>query len=329
MTPQRRAAPWIGVVAWAFVGGAALHLALWLAINWYRVFGPYLILRLDDVSSILIGMAPFLLAAAVLVGAGRWPTGRRWLIAGAMLSAVHGVARSVNAAWWAWWQMSDPIAPEGLLQGGLITVSLVEVAAGALVPVCLAVGLTRGRRTGTMPRAALISASVAGAAVVAGGFGMLVRELAASGEIGEGSVGYAVLGLTHRLLALVGGVGFAALALGALAGMPSPWSRRIAELLIGTGALLAAAGAGASWIGQAYVSLDAQSTHLVWVFTVPLTVMVIGMILVTAGFGIAALQPGRGPLPHDREHPAPFPRPWHDGPDGDRRSGAPGRGADP
>ncbi len=167
MTYDGRADRRIPVLAWALVGAAAVHVAIWVAVNWYRVFGPYLILKLEDASSIVTGVAPFLLAAAVLVGAARWPAGRRWLYAGAALAAVHGVMRTSMDAWWAW-RMSDPVVPEGAVQAVLVTVNLIAVTAATLAPLCLAVGLRRVDAVRASPLAAGVIAVVGVAAAAAG-----------------------------------------------------------------------------------------------------------------------------------------------------------------
>jgi hypothetical protein len=289
MTQRGRADRWLPILAWAFVGAAALQLALWASVNWYRIFGPYLILRLEDLSSIITGMAPFLLGAAVLVGAARWPDGRRWLIAGAALSAVSGFAQSATEAWWLW-RMTDPIAPEGLVQVWLIAGRLVQVTAAALAAVCLAAGLARARPARPTPWPVLLVPVAVGAVVVVGGLGLLARELAAASEIPDEQAAFVVLGVVHRLLATLGALGLAALAVTAMRAMPA--AGVLPEALIAAGATLAAAGSAATWIGQWVLSFDAQSEQFVWVFTVPSVMVSIGIVLVIVGFGAAALLAG-------------------------------------
>jgi hypothetical protein len=286
MTHHDRADRPLHILAWVLVGGAALHLALWAWMNWYRLFGPYLIVRLEDLSSIVTGIAPFLLGAAVLVGAARWPAGRRWLLAGAALSALHGVAQSTAEAWWAW-RMIDPIAPEGPVQVALVAGGLVQVTAAALAPLCLAAALASERAISPASRLALLVPVVVGAVVVAAGLWVLGRELAMTSEVPQEQAAFIVLGVAYRLLNTLGGIGLVALAIAAVRAMPT--NGPLSEVLIATGATLAAVGSAATWIGQALLSFDAQSEQLLWVFTVPETVASIGMVLMVAGFGTAAL----------------------------------------
>jgi hypothetical protein len=293
MTQRGRADRWLPILAWAFVGAAALQLALWASVNWYRIFGPYLILRLDDLSSIVTGMAPFLLGAAVLVGAARWPEGRRWLIAGAVLSALSGVAQTATEAWWLW-RMTDPIAPEGLVQVWLIAGRLVLVTAAALAALCLAAGLARVRPARPASRSALLVPVAVGAVVVAGGLGLLARELGAASEIPDEQAAFVVLGIVHRLLATLGALGLAALAAAAVRAMPV--AGVLPEVLIAAGATLAAVGSAATWIGQALLSFEEQSQQLLWVFTTPFAATAVGLVLIIAGFGLAALTGRRGTI---------------------------------
>lgn len=301
MTQRGRADRWLPILAWAFVGAAALQLALWASVNWYRIFGPYLILRLEDLSSIAIGMAPFLLGAAVLVGAARWPEGRRWLIAGAALSALSGVAQTATEAWWLW-RMTDPIAPEGLVQVWLIAGRLVLVTAAALAALCLAVGLARVHAARQASRSALLVPVGVGAVVVAGGLGLLARELGAASEIPDEQAAFVVLGVVHRLLATLGALGLAALAVAAVRAMPA--TGPLPEVLIAAGATLAAAGSAATWIGQSILSFEVQGEQVVWVFTVPSVLVSIGIVLVIAGFGAAALLAGSATPRSEPDRPA-------------------------
>jgi hypothetical protein len=290
MTHNRPTATRIPVLAWALVAAAAVQLAIWAAMNWYRIFGPYLIVKLEDASAVIGGVAPFILAAAVLVGAARWPAGRGWLYAGAGLFALHGVVQSATDAWWAWW-MTDPVAPEGAVQVALVAGSLTAVAAAALAPICLALGLIRSRPTRPVSALSALVPLAVGAVAVVASVGLLGRELAAAADVSPGGPALIALGLVHRHLPMLGALGLVALAVAAVRARPE--AGMVPEMLVAVGATLACAGSAATWVGQWLLSFEAQGTHLLWVFTLPWTASSIGMVLLIAGFGLAALGTSR------------------------------------
>ena len=286
MTGDGRVERRIPVLAWVLVAAAAAQVGIWAALNWYRVFGPYLILRFEDFSSIVTGVAPFLLAAAVLIGAARWPAGRRWLYAGAAVLALHGVMRTLTDAWWAW-RMSDPVAPEGPLQVALVAANLVAVAAVALAPLCLAAGLGRVdpiRRASPLVVGFIVAVGLAAAAA---GLGLGVREITWAFELQSDEAAFIALGVAYRLLLTIGGVALAVLALAALRSLPPAGG--VPEVLIAAGAAVAAAGLTINSAAQALLSIEAQSANLTWVWTLPWAVEAIGKIVLIAGFAAAGL----------------------------------------
>jgi hypothetical protein len=286
------------------MAGAAIHLAVWAWLNWYRIFGPYLILRLEDLSSIVTGVAPFLLGAAALVGAARWPAGRRWLVAGAVVAGLHGLAQLVFSAWWAWLTSMDIVPTEGAFPVVSVLLGLAAAVAAALVPLCLALGLARAPSRGPLAAPLLVVPLLVGVAAVAGSTGLLLRELGASTQVDVGQQGtYVVLGVAHRVMAIVGDVGFAALAVAALRAMPRPIG--LPELAIALGALLVVATRAVSSITQAILSIEAQSDAVLWAFTVPFAVGAAGYVLLVIGFGLAAAV---APPPHAEPGPRPAAR---------------------
>src|SRR5699024_6580736 len=121
-------------------------------------------------------VAAFLVAAAVLVAAPRWPIGRRCLHAGAAAFAVGGAVSSASDAWWAW-RMLDPVAPEGFAQVALVTATLVELVAAVVAPLLVAVGLVRAG-PGSLRRTAWRWIILAlGVVALSGGLGLLAREV--------------------------------------------------------------------------------------------------------------------------------------------------------
>lgn len=290
MTHDGRVERRIPLLAWALVAAAGVQLVIWASGNWYRVFGPYLILRLEDLSVIVTGVAPFLLAAAVLVGAPRWPAGRLWLYSGAALVAFHGVMQTAGDAWWAW-RMSDPVASEGALQVVLIVVNMLAVAAFALAPLCLAAGLARVESVRRASPLAIGLIVTVGMAAAAAGLGLGAREIAWTLELQSGEAAFLALNVAYRLLITLGAVALAVLGVAAVRALPRPGVGP--EVLIAIGATVAAAGLAASWAAQAILSIETQSAQQTWVFTVPWVVESIGKVLLIVGFGIAGLSPRR------------------------------------
>ena len=295
MTQDGRVERRIRVLVWVLVAAAAAQVGIWMAANWYRVFGPYLILRIEDLSSIVTGVAPFLLAAAVLVGVHRWPAGRRWMYAGAALIALHGVIKTFADAWWAW-RMSDPVAPEGAIQVALVVANLVAVAALVLAPLCLAAGLGRMESVRRAPRLAVGLIVAVGLAAAASGLGLGLREIAWGIQFQSDQGAFIVLSVAYRLLITLGGVAFAVLGLAALRAFPL--AGVVPEVLIAIGAAVTATGLAITWAGQALLSFESQDQF--WVFALPWTVESIGKIVLIAGFAAAGLGTATARRPSDR-----------------------------
>lgn len=285
MIQERREQTWMPLAAWALVAAAGLHLVLWAARSWYRIFGPYLVLRFEDVAAIVTGIAPFLLAAAILIAAERWPSGRRWLLAGAALSAGHGVLSSANFAFWSW-QQSEGFLPQGGTQLALVAGSMLQAVAGALVPLCLAVGLwtvATGRR---VPVLVTVVASVIALVALAGAIALASQELSAATRVPNIQAGLVVYGVAYWVALAAGAVGWTLLAVAAVRALPDRGG--LPEGIIASGALVVGAGSGLPWLSQALVSLDDRGALGFWLFSVPAAAVAIGLLLVIVGFAAAA-----------------------------------------
>lgn len=292
------------VLAWLLLAGAAGHLVVWAWINWYRVFGPYLILRFEDLSSIVTGAGPFLLGAAVVVGAVRWPAGRTWFVAGALLSGLHGLLQLAFTAWWQWLISADVIPTEGAWPVVSVSLALVSAVAAALVAVCLALGLARARPMRPLSAPLLVVPLVIGLAAALGLLALLLRELASATQIGEGQSAYVALSVVHWAIRMGGIVGLVALAVAGLRAMPSPIGAP--ELLVALGALFVAGSRAATSFGQALLSVETQSELVGWVFTVPFAIEAAGIILLATAFGLAALLARPGDAGARPERPGPM-----------------------
>lgn len=130
------------------LAAAAAAFAIFVIRDWYRLFGPYVVIRPERVIEAATVVAPLLVAAAVLVGAVRWPSGRRWLAWGAAAFALHGLLDAAYSGWSAWWETSPgPIGSPA--EGLLLARAWMSLAAGVAGPALLAVGLwatRQGRR---------------------------------------------------------------------------------------------------------------------------------------------------------------------------------------
>jgi hypothetical protein len=291
VSQEHRTRPRASILVWLLVAAAVAQLAFWGATNSTRLFGPFLILRIEDFASIIDGVAPFLVAAAVLLAAPHWPTGQRWLRAAAAAFATGAAVSSVTDAWWAW-RMTDPVAPEGFVQVALVIATVVALLAAVIAPLLAAIGLVRGRPASlaSADRPAWSGAVLAiGAVALAAGLGLLARELSMvpANSTDGGTVLAAVV---YRLLVTLGGLSVVAMALAAVRAMPR--TRSQPEALIAVGAIAAVIGMVANWIGQAVLSLEEQGAQFLMLFAVPWTVTAVGWVLVIAGFGAAALLVG-------------------------------------
>jgi hypothetical protein len=286
--PTRRST--IPFVVWLLVAAALAHLAVSIAPDWYRLFGPYLLVDLGMVIGWTRAVSPFLLAATVILGADRWPAGRRWLLLGAGGLAAVGLFALGLDVWLALWEPSPGDASNGisvLLMGRAIAAAIAFVAAYAL----LAAGLWAARHAslGSGSRRTLISViGVAGlVALVAGLWAVsLWLEVAAPPPTMSGYV-------TFGVLTALGAPAMAALAIAAVRTKPARGG--LPETLIAAGAI--GAMGGITWefvLPSAVGGLDFSADIPGWFFTVPAALIALGMLAMVAGFGLGAVAAGAG-----------------------------------
>lgn len=273
----------IGARAWLpwALGGIAVaalvRLAVELAPNWYRLFGPYLLLDLSIVAGVAGALVPFALAAAVLVGAPRWSTGAGWLSAGAVILVVGGLLESVQEVI----LVPGAFGLDGSTMALLAWLPWVSVAGLLLWVVttaCLALGIRRGRRSrsgSSAPRRrgfeiAVVLLGIASIAAVA--WPALLIDRSQPSWLLQIIVYVVALGARH--LALV------VLALVALRSAPAEGA--VPELLIAGGSLMALIGMSVGWVLPYVLPLGPGTPAAV--FLIPGIAVVIGLLGVALGF---------------------------------------------
>ena len=274
--------PWalgaLGVAALVQVGAR-------VAPEWYRIFGPYLLVDADMVVGAIRAVTPFVLAAAVLVGAQRWPAGRRWLHLGALVLGLQGLLGLGSDILWAIWEASPGDLSDGiqiLFTVRYVVSTIAVLAAWAL----LAAGLWSARTDAALDgprRAAMVVIGLVG--LVALGSGTWV----AAQYVGVPNIGAAItLYVTAGVLVAIGFAATAVLALAAVRVMPRRGG--MPELLIGLGATLVAGAAAWEWtVPQVFPLQGLPFNVSSWVFTLVSAIVTLGFAAMIAGFGAGAL----------------------------------------
>ena len=278
--PMAATVPW---PAWLLLAGAIVQLGVRIAPDSYSVFGPYFLVDAGMVMDWFKSVTLFVLAAAVVLAADRWPAGRRrLLIAAAALGAV-ALFRLGADIWWAVWEAAGHVyeGSQPWLLGGYLVDALLFVIANVL----LAAGLWTARVNRPMGRHRAGLIALTGLiGLVATGIGLWATTRIIAFGPGD-HVAYSVAMMT------LGSAGFASLGLLAVAAARVVPNRRgLAEVLIAIGALITLV--ASAWNrGVLYVIpfQDVPEEAFVWYFTVPFAAEVLGLVMMIAGFGLAAL----------------------------------------
>lgn len=285
--PMTRATPW---PVWLLLAGAAVHLAVQVAPDSYQVFGPYFLVNGGMLVSWLQSITPFLLAATVVLGADRWPAGRRKLLLAAVALAVVGLLRLALDAWWTLWETGPgPIPPETTPW-----LTLGWIGAGLAAPVAyglMAAGLWAARSdrpAGATRTASVIAIGVAGLIATGAGVWVVAQTLERRGTADGLWVG--------SLTSLAWAAGFAMLAALAVAAVRAVRpADRLPEVLIGGGAVVTMLASAWTWSYPQIAPTQAwEEEAIVWAFTIPTVVVLMGTLAMIAGFGLAGLAVRRG-----------------------------------
>ena len=282
MSRPPRAIPW---PVWALLTGAIAQLAVQVAPDSYQVFGPYFLVDGSMLVGWLQSITPFLLAAAVVLGADRWPAGRPMLVVAAAALAVVGLLRLAVDAWWTLWETAPgPIPPETTPW-----LTLGWIGAGLAAPVgygLMAAGLWTARTArppGAARMASIIAIGLAGLIATGAGLWVVAQTLERRGTADGLWVG--------SLTAVAWTAAFAALA--ALAGVAVRIVRPVdplPEVLVAGGAAVTMIASAWTWSYPQIAPTQAwEEEAIAWAFSIPSVVVVIGTLAIIAGFVLAAL----------------------------------------
>lgn len=288
-----RAVPaWMPWALGALGVAALVQIGARVAPDWYRIFGPYLLVDADMVVGAVRAVSPFVFAAAVLVGAQRWPAGRRWLHLGALALGLQGLLGLGSDIWWAIWEPSPGELSDGV-QVMFIARSFASAIAVIAASALLAAGLWSARADATLGggrhRVAMVVIGLVG--LVALGSGLWVAAV----YFGSPNLGDAIL--LYAAVGVLVAIGFAATALLALAAAwVKPRRGGMPEVLIAGGATLVAGVAAWEWAFPNLVPLQELPPDVIpWAFTLVSALVTLGFVAMIAGFGAGALARDRHP----------------------------------
>ncbi len=265
--------------AWVLVA-AALAIAAFTMIS-RGLIGRYLILPADQIIPIAELATPFLVAAATVAGAGRWPAGRSRLLIAAALSALHGVL-SFGRDTWFWWSTNNGPGVVGdleqvLLIGGSTLIWF--VGTGATLMLGLGLWSARfGDQAGGRRVAAIVLAALG--------------LVAAAGSVWIPFISSFPLALPWAVLTALVPMAVACLGIAAVRSLPS--AHRLPEILIATGAAVFMAAMGWSQWFMNWTRLENIPPEWVDVtILLPRAAMVAGFLIIAAGFASSRLFPIR------------------------------------
>lgn len=274
----------IPLAAWAVGAVAAVALVLgavirgFIGTEWYWDAS----LLVDALPAAL----PFVLGAAILAGAFRWPASRAWLVAGATLFVVRGLILVARDAWFASW-MNGAGSPPGdveqtLMVAGFALAELAFIGGMAAMATALWRFAPSGRRIEGWRRAGLAIVALVGALGIVG-VGVYVNTVIQS------DIPRPPIEIAYWLL--LAGTALAAIAVATATVLAIPDGHRLPEITIATGALvwLASTG-GINWSIALPPEPGLEAIVLIFARGV-----VVGLVVMAAGFALARLFPARTP----------------------------------
>jgi hypothetical protein len=261
--------------AWALLAAAAGAVA---AGTWARGFAGVeeWVFNTDNLADSTTLALPFLVAAGVVIGAGRWPAAGSSLLVGAALLALSGAMQAASDFLFAW--LADDRIGFDEFQSWLSVTGIVELASSAAAFGALAIGLWRSAPE-TWTGSRRITAVGVGVATLVAATGLLVTFVTSLGRPGVTTIdvwGYLSVGLIFAGIVAIG-----ALAVAAVRAVPkrSP----LPEVLIASGAtVLAVWNGGTMWLG-------ALGEVGVAILTYAPPLSIIAMLVLAAGFASGAL----------------------------------------
>jgi hypothetical protein len=275
------AVPW---PVWLLLAGALVQLGVKVAPDSYSVFGPYFLVHAGMVLDWVNSISLFLLAAAVVLAADRWPGGRRTLLMGAGALAIVALLRLGLDAWMAVWEASghvyDPSPP--FVLGMHLGAGVMFVTAHVL----LAAGLWAGRSPAPMGRTrSLLVAMIGLGGLIATGAGLWAVVL----TLPRAQPDYAAYAVVIMTLTAVSFVALGLLAMAAA--RVTPRHGGIPEKLIAVGASVTLAATAWASIGPYFTPGPGEVSEdgFLWVYTLPYAAGIAGTLTTIAGFGLAAL----------------------------------------
>ncbi len=290
MTAQRLDRPRsiaIRPVAWLLIAGAIVAAGL-NAAGRGLLAGAFALqpIAVADVMGSATGLA---LAAAIVIGANRWPAGRAWLLGAAISFGLSGVLELVLQVWFTSFQ-ANPRVLSDIETVGLVGRAFVGLGALAIGAGLAAIGLWRGRPRTDWRRAdpiVIATIGVLGAIAVAGSIGIVVRDVPTS-PIPPVTI------VDSMLLAIVA---LTTAGLAAAASRYRPFGHHLPELAILTGALLYLVMTATRPWTLLLIPLDGTAFEgSAFLFGVPLLLGAIGTVVMVIGFGSGRPREAQPPI---------------------------------
>jgi hypothetical protein len=280
----------IGPLAWLLLAAAVVHFGvdLLLPIGSARPFPP----EPERVLFAVRAASAFGAAAAVVIGAGNWPRGRRFLMLGATALALNGVLELLGQGTLHWVlqdSASDAPARMAATEGTNYVRAFLSALAAAMAPPLLAAGLWWGaqNRAAAGPWRRWLIGLVGVIGLIAVGVGLwLALEVARRTP----EVWFAA---SWEVLLAVGAGGTGLLAIAALRGMGA--RAPLPEALIAIGSMLVIIGLG--WSSVAFLSSlfdPPGAASILRPYPIPSILTTGGGIIQAVGFASGRLVPPAG-----------------------------------